>query len=171
MVVKKRGSAKSILDLGAGCGVIGIEIANRLGCDSLTFLEPQKEFHPHLELNLEQQLKVSVQREIVKASFGEWSPDKKYDLIVCNPPYYLPGRGQAYKDPRREIARSFIKDDWKTLLKLIEGSLAPDGAAFVVIKNDLFILKEILKSSEGLLVSHHPEQDLIFLEISGIECK
>lgn len=157
--------ATAVLDLGAGCGVLGIEVANQLGCESLTLLEPQVDFYSHLETNLAHQIKVPLKAEIIKAFFGEWTPEKKYDLIVCNPPYYLPGRGQPYKDARRELARSFIKDDWRILLKLIEKALTPEGKAFIVIKNDLFILKEIIKNSDTLCVSPYPEQDLIYLEI------
>lgn len=162
--------ATSMLDLGAGCGVIGIEMANLLRCEFLTLLELQDDFHPHLEINLKQQLKTSLESEIIKSSFGEWKPNRKYDLIVCNPPYYLPGRGQGNKDPRRELARSFVKDDWLTLMRLIESTLAPGGRGFLVIKNDPLILEEVKKNKGPLVVSTSIEEGLIFLEISsGIE--
>lgn len=165
--IKGRGLlVRSLLDLGAGCGVIGIEVANHLRPENLTLLEHQEDFFPHLLHNREHQLKVPLECEIIKASFEEWEPACKYDLIACNPPYYLPGHGQPNKDPRREIARSFVKDNWMILLRLIESVLAPGGTAFFVIKNDLLILKEIIKNSGTLTVSYFPERDLIFLEIT-----
>jgi len=169
--IKKCGvSAVSVLDLGAGCGVIGIETANHLGCEHLTLLELQDDFYPHLEINLKHQLKTSLRSEIIKSSFGEWNPYRKYDLIVCNPPYYLPGRGQGNKDPRRELARSFVKDNWSTLMRLIESTLAPEGRGYLVIKNDPLILEEAKKNKGSLVVSASIENGLIYLEIlSGIE--
>ncbi len=165
--IKEKGIVvTSILDLGAGCGVIGIEIANHQKPEVLTLVEYQKEYFSHLQLNREHQLKVLLDCEIIQASFGEWKPDRKYELVVCNPPYYLPGHGQPNKDRRRELARSFVKDNWAILLNCIESALEPGGRAFMVIKNDLLILKEVIKNSGVLIVSYVPDRDLIFLEIT-----
>ena len=83
-----------LLDLGAGSGVIGIELCNRLNIHCLTLVEAQEDFIPAIEANIQQQLKVPAQVEFVHQSFGEWKPREQYDLIVCNPPYYLKDHGE-----------------------------------------------------------------------------
>src|SRR5258708_4421753 len=96
-VTEKVKAAEHILDLGAGSGIIGIELANYFHPESLTLVEVQKDYLPHLELNLKFQLKSKTDFFVELSSFGHWSPQKKYDLIVCNPPYFLPGHGEVSK--------------------------------------------------------------------------
>jgi tRNA1Val (adenine37-N6)-methyltransferase len=137
--------ANSLLDLGAGCGVIGIELAQKYSLDFLDFVEVQNDFIPYIEKNVDAFLQGQRGVSIHHTSFAEWNPSKKYDLIVSNPPYYLPGHGQRNSDSRKELARSFIKDGWKILLEKIKLSLDSEGSAFLVIKSDARVLEEIQK--------------------------
>lgn len=167
-ILQKVTSADGILDLGAGAGIIGIELANQLNPQSLTLLEVQKDFYPHLKINVESQLKIPLKVNIVEKSFGSWLPERVYDLIVCNPPYYLPGHGEKNKDPRKDCARSFVVDDWEKLLTLIKTALSPGGRAFLVIKNDQRLVREIQKNLKGLEAEFFLEDKLTFIELSGL---
>lgn len=157
-------TAEHILDLGAGSGVIGIELSNFLKVSELTFLEAQKEFLPFLKENIQKQLKRRIPAEIIHTSFGNWQPKKKYDLIVCNPPYYLPGHGEINKDSRKHIARAFVIDDWTILLLKIDMALTSSGRAFMVIKKDPKILQVIQKSS-ALKLQVKEEEHLYLIEL------
>lgn len=168
-IMQRINSADGILDLGAGSGIIGIELANQLQPQSLDLLEVQKDFYPYLKNNLNSQLKIPLKGRIIEDSFGRWIPERVYDLIVCNPPYYLPGHGEKNKDPRKECARSFVVDDWERLLSLINIALAPEGRAFIVIKNDQRILREIQKNLNGLEANFFLEDKLMFIELSGLD--
>lgn len=137
--------ANRILDLGAGSGIIGIELANKLNANHLSLVEAQVEYHIHLKKNVSERL-FNCTSEIVLKSFGEWKPESTYDLIVSNPPYFLPGHGQPSKDVKKNIARSFILDSWEVFLDLISLTLAPDGKAFIVLRNDQLILNKIKKN-------------------------
>lgn len=167
-ISKQNIKAQHILDLGAGSGIVGIELANALQPDSLTSLELQKDFKYYLEFNLETFKQGSYETFIIMTSFGEWIPSRKYDLIVANPPYYLPGHGEASRDSRKGIARSFLIDDWGVLLQKIQLALTAKGAAFLVIKNDKTILQHIRKSLQGLELKEHVEENLVFLELTGL---
>ncbi|MFP5386907.1 MAG: methyltransferase [Bacteriovoracia bacterium] len=161
--------AERILDLGAGCGVIGIELAISFLPRSLTLVELQKEYEEFLVKNLELLLPPAiVESKIEICSFSTWKSSGTYDLIVCNPPYYLPGHGQKNKDERRGNARSFLVDDWKILLEKIQVALSQEGKCFLVIKNDQRIVDEI-KRHQGLLRSEFSsEGDLFFIELSRL---
>lgn len=161
--------ADSILDLGAGSGVIGIELSNMLKPELLTCIEVQRDWDEYLSCNLENILSKEVRSEIIYSSFGELNTDKKYDLIVCNPPYYLPGHGQPSKDIRKNTARSFVVDDWNILLKAISLTLTDQGKAFLVVKNDERILAKV--SYPGLEKKLMFDSDLIYIEFTLTEDK
>lgn len=167
-VLNHKKHCTNVLDLGAGSGVIGIELSNSLKPLSLTLLEMQSEYMPFLESNVKTQLKVILESRIIQKSFGEWRPDQKFDLIVCNPPYYLPGHGKPSLNPQRDMARSFVKDDWKTLLKLIHNGLINDGEAYLVIKNDPTLLTVIKNNIQQLSLEVTNSGDLSFLKLSRL---
>lgn len=161
-------TASHILDLGAGSGIIGIELANRLGPKELTLLDIQEEWLEYLSHNVKNYLVPEVKSHVIIESFGKWKPAVQYDLIVSNPPYYLPGHGQPNSDKRKEIARSFVKDDWQIFLGLIKRCLAPSGKAFIVVKNDSRIKKELVHDLDFEFME---EDTLLFVKISATACK
>lgn len=157
---------RSILDLGAGSGIIGLELALKFVPLSLTLVEIQDDFKEHLEKNVST-TGTRVNTEIVISSFGEFQTSHKFDLIVCNPPYYLPGHGESPVDPRRAIARSFLKDSWDILLRVIENSLSEEGHGFIVLKNNHTLFEHIQKEkkSSHLKLIRHEVGDLMILEL------
>jgi tRNA1Val (adenine37-N6)-methyltransferase len=163
-VIEKKNHFQTILDLGAGCGVIGIELARTLNPKILTLVEVQTAFYTYLEKNCQIFLPSSVQYSVHMNSFLDFSPPRKYDLIVCNPPYYLPGRGELSKDPNRALARTFLRDSWPILLNTIAESLADNGKAFIVLKNDKSLTLEIAKLVHGYNLNLVPnERDSIMI--------
>lgn len=167
-VSRQVSKASQLLDLGAGCGIIGIELANLLRPDNLNLLEVQTDFLPHIQENIKTQLKHQIPVEVVNESFGKWSPEKKYDLITCNPPYFLPGRGEPYKDSRRELARSFVLDNWKIFFHTIDQAMTESGQTYLVVKDDSVILDAIVKSNHLFNLQVTKESDLVFLKLSRL---
>lgn len=133
----------SLLDLGAGCGVIGIELARFYMPQYVSFVELQADFKQYLLSNIAAFLPPAISYDSHFESFSNWFPEKRFDVIVCNPPYYLTGHGQPSSDIRRGMCRSFIQDNWTELLQSIERSLETNGKAFLVVKNEKVILKEV----------------------------
>ncbi|MGE3608792.1 MAG: methyltransferase [Bacteriovoracaceae bacterium] len=164
--IKNRVSkSHSILDLGAGCGIIGIELAKYYFPVNLILLELQNDFLPSLEKNLQEYLPRETKGEIIISSFSNFKAQRKFDLVVSNPPYYLPKHGEPSSDRRRGLARSFIQDNWTIFLRLLRESLNPEGEGFVVIKNDKVILEEVRQSvlTSSLVIKEWVEGDLVFL--------
>jgi tRNA1(Val) A37 N6-methylase TrmN6 len=160
---------RHLLDLGAGCGIIGIELARNLGPESVTLVELQSEYLSHLEVNVKHFLPSETAAKILIQSFSEIQPGNEFDLIVCNPPYYLPGKGQLPHNPNRSLARTFLQDDWRILLKLVQTQLSVPGKAFMVVKNQPELLQEIKNSQPGLKIIFHQLSDLVVLEINHSE--
>ena len=150
---------EQILDLGAGSGIIGIELAKILGPKELVLVELQDEFLPCLKSNCQTFLPVSVAHSIIIKSFLDFETTQTFDLIVCNPPYYLPGKGELPKNPQRAMARSFLIDSWPVLLMKISKLLSIHGKAYIVLKNDEKLFQMILQQASQLKLELEKNQD------------
>lgn len=159
---------ENLLDLGAGSGVIGLELAQKLSPKKITFLELQHSFMPHLKKNTSMLASSIVDIEIINSSFGNWLPRHRFDLIVCNPPYYLPGHGQKSTNPEKSICRSFDVDDWGVLLNLIENALDDQGKAFLVIKANNNILDLIASLGSVLKLEISEGNKIFFLKLTRL---
>ena len=123
---------RSILDIGCGSGVIGIEIAKSLkGSLKLVGLEPQKAFNEHINLNVSF-LPSNCEYEIVNQSIGEFNSSEKFDLIVSNPPYFERGKGRVSSSLERQVCRTFEIDDLSILLHKTKTLLSEKGVAFII---------------------------------------
>lgn len=162
-----QGPHSSILDLGAGSGVLGIELANFYQSMVVDFLEIQNDFIFYLEKNIGHILNKKTQTQVHLNSFANWRPERTWDIIVVNPPYYLKGHGELSKDPRRAMARSFIQDDWRDLWTIIACTLGPKGTCYIVIKDDPKIYSELTKRLDQtqLGIKKKIEKGLCFLEL------
>lgn len=132
------------LDLGAGCGIIGLDFLFHCQEELLNtpaafdFLEVQTTYHRHFINNAE---KADIKKtrlnflnenyEILKGS--EFA--QKYDLILCNPPYFHLGQGKLSPCNFKNRCRFFMDSDLKTLIQAIENCLTFTGNAFVLLRN------------------------------------
>ncbi len=163
-IVSQGFQPEKILDIGAGSGVIGIELAQKLRIPVVHFLELQKEWAPFLSANIETYLKVS-EVKIFWNSVGRWIPETKYDLIVANPPYYLPENGRLSPDPVRARCRSFLEDNWETLFAKSFSALKPHGHAFFVTTPDN--LGHVKRAARDLPLRIIEKNNILILRISS----
>lgn len=157
----------NLLDLGAGCGIVGIELAKNFLPQKLNLIEVQKEFLPFLGDNCRTFLPSEVQVQIIHSSFREWQTVESFDVIVCNPPYYLPGNGRSSPSRERNICRSFCIDGWEILLETCKRALSPQGRCYFVLGEDPSLVKlvEELAFAEGLRPTRHQSGKFYFLKV------
>lgn len=161
-------SAKQILDLGAGSGIIGIEAANFFNPELLVLVELQPEFQSFIQHNIRTQLRSKTITEVHIKSFSDWRHSQKFDLVLVNPPYYLPGRGQRSKDPAKDKARSFLVDNWDILARCFSDSLSAEGRGYIVLKKDKVLINEAMKSLKDFSIHMIVEEDLVFFELARL---
>jgi tRNA1Val (adenine37-N6)-methyltransferase len=164
-VLERNKSAKAILDLGCGSGIIGIEVSNALLPSDLYLLDGQHEWMDHIKKNIDQKLKRGINTSIILDTFGNWKSERKFDLIVCNPPYFLPGHGEASLNKLRDNSRTFNLDNWQVLIRLIDQSILDTGRCYIVIKDDHRIFKQIRKNTYSLKIISSKKDGLVFLEL------
>ena len=84
LMLKKDLDGKEILDIGSGSGCISISLAKNLPNAKVTALDISIDA---LEVAKENARLNNVNIEFIHADIFEFQSDKKYDIIVSNPPY------------------------------------------------------------------------------------
>jgi tRNA1Val (adenine37-N6)-methyltransferase len=121
--------AKRILDLGAGCGVIGLLLTFRHSGIHVFCVEIQSELAELAELNaVENHLngRMTVFRQDMKTLTQEKTAGP-VDMAVCNPPYYRSATGRVNPDSQRAIARHEISAGLEDVLDAARRMLITSG--------------------------------------------
>ena len=82
--------ARNVIDVGAGCGLIGIMIANKFRDTTVDFVEIDKSASETASQNIHTQ-GLERQCTVHNCNIVDFKVDRKYDLIVSNPPFFLNG--------------------------------------------------------------------------------
>lgn len=148
------------LDVCAGCGVMGFELAHALTqvktqIQNFDFLEIQAAFREHFFENLKRTKTEGRNFRWLQQPYSDLQNEplrESYDLIVCNPPYFDLGEGTLPPNEVKQRARFFVDDTLESLLISIRSALKPNGRAYVLMKSgkkhgrDAFTLARTLLS-------------------------
>jgi tRNA1Val (adenine37-N6)-methyltransferase len=127
-----------ILDLCAGCGVLGFELNFHLPqIQNIDFVEVQEVYIPHFDAN---RAKVQNIGEFQFLNFNYENLlfqefDKKYDLILCNPPYFNISQGKLSPSEFKNRCRFFIDSTFEKLIEVINFTLASQGEAYLLLRS------------------------------------
>lgn len=126
---------KSILDIGTGSGVIALMLAQRskmkidaVEIDNDAFRQASDNFEKSPWNDLLQCFHTPIQ-EYVKTC------KKKYDLIVCCPPYFV--NSLKAGDKKRNIARHTDSLSFEELLSIVSRMLHPKGKFCTIIPHNI----------------------------------
>lgn len=132
------------LDLCAGSGIIGLDFlfhrrsaGQGLPAD-FDFLEIQGVYQPHFLENVQRLGPIETSCHFLQLNYDHLqTPEfkEKYDLILCNPPYFLRGQGKLSASEFKNRCRFFIDSDLKSLLLGIAACLKPTGAAYTLLRD------------------------------------
>ncbi|MCR2100271.1 tRNA1(Val) (adenine(37)-N6)-methyltransferase [Campylobacter upsaliensis] len=125
-ILEDKLSQKTLLDVGAGCGIIGILLKSFNTNLKLSLLELQKENIMLIQENLKQN---NFEAEILHKDFKEFKNEKRFDCIVCNPPFY---RQEAQKSTNlhKSISKSASFLPLEDLVGGVNSLLAPRGVFY-----------------------------------------
>ncbi|MBS4312969.1 tRNA1(Val) (adenine(37)-N6)-methyltransferase [Campylobacter vulpis] len=119
-------SKKTLLDVGAGCGIIGILLKNYYHHLKLSLLDLQKENILLIKENLRQN---ALEAEFFHSDFKEFKSEKRFDYIVCNPPFYRQGT-QKSTNLHKSISKNASFLPLEDLVKGVDSLLAPRGVFY-----------------------------------------
>ena len=143
LMLKEDLDGKEVLDIGTGSGCIAISLTKNLHNAKVSALDISKDA---LEVALENAELNNVNIEFIHADIFEYQSDKKYDVIVSNPPYVL--------------------ESEKVLMKQNVLNFEPEIALFVEDINPLLYYEEITNSLKDNLNS----EGFFFFEINNSLC-
>ncbi len=173
-------SMKSVLDIGAGTGILALMIAQRCQAELIDGLEIDDNAYEQCVDNFERS-PWGDRLFCYHASLEEFTLeiDDKYDLIVSNPPFY-PESSKSDSDSR-DLARFQDAMPFRHLMESVSKLLSPKGTFSVIIpfsEEDRFIhlaLDHNLYVNEILRVKGHPDanfkRSLISLSFQNINPK
>ncbi len=91
----------SILDVGCGCGILGLLLKKEYPSCTVEMIDIQEQ---NVELSQNNAFENSLDVHVKKGDFLKLVEDKKYDFIISNPPFYSAG-AQRSKNEHLAISR------------------------------------------------------------------
>lgn len=128
-----------VLDLCAGAGVVGLEFAHlEPRAKNFDFVEIQTDYRPSFEENLVKAHALGLtarghfmnHRELRAPEFAA-----AYDLVLCNPPYFDPGRGPLPPDALKARSRFFVDASFRDLLETLMFVMKAGAFAYVLTRD------------------------------------
>lgn len=126
------GNPSSILDIGAGTGIIALILAQRSEAETVDALEIDEEAYEQCVENFEAS-PWADRLFCYHAGLDEFVEEEieKYELIVSNPPFYTEDVSSG--DASRDIARQNTSLPFDELLRGVSKLLSEDGAFSTII--------------------------------------
>ncbi|MGS2741441.1 tRNA1(Val) (adenine(37)-N6)-methyltransferase [Sinomicrobium sp. M5D2P17] len=126
------GNPFSVLDIGAGTGLLALMLAQRSGAELIDALEIDEAAYEQCVENFENS-PWNDRLFCYHASLDEFTKETEdtYELIISNPPFFTENVPSG--DIQRDIARATISLPFEKLLKSVSLLLSKEGSFHVVI--------------------------------------
>lgn len=127
---KNETEAKTILDIGSGTGLLSLMLMQKLPCAIVDAVEMEPACFRQLEYNIRQSLwrdRIEIYNEDIK----KFTPEKKYNIIISNPPFYESGLHSV--SPEKNVAHHDAELTLRSLITVVKNRLANNGNFAVLL--------------------------------------
>ena len=122
------GKKERLLELGCGCGVVSLWLFDRGFCGDVVAVELCE---TAAELAREAVRHNGIERfEVVTGNMKGYRGDRKFDAVICNPPYFAVDSGVVSKNDRRALSRSETNACLMTAAKTAAGNIKEGGSFY-----------------------------------------
>lgn len=126
-------SARRVLDVGTGCGVIALMIAQRNSHAVIDAIDIDPDAITEANLNFESSPWAS-RLTAIECDFNDMDDNERYDLIVSNPPYFT--NGVLPSGDARTVARHTASLTYAQLIRGAAQRLTDEGALALISPTD-----------------------------------
>ena len=146
-------SPEHILDIGTGTGVIALMLAQRFGNADIDAVEIDKLAAATAGKNFSES-KFAGRMALYPVGFEQFFadfPDKKYDLIVANPPFYINSLHSL--EERKQLAKHAHKSFFERLIAGVTKHLSDKGLCWLVLNVPTAVVVKTLAAENGLYLN------------------
>lgn len=137
-----------ILDIGSGCGIIPILLAEKKGMKNIYGVEIQESSAKLFRKNIEEN-NFSDRIKVLNSDVAELTEGNSFDYIISNPPYMTIDGKKISENENKKIARHEICLDLKKLIENSKRLLKPRGELFLVHRSHRFLeISRVLEEND-----------------------
>ncbi len=133
------GTAKTILDIGCGCGILSLMMAQKAREDAQILAVDIDGIALHRARLNAQSSPWPQKMKFVHTPIQDFPTCDKIDLVISNPPYFAPQPGalqpqhHSHMSPQRRVARHTQSLDFETLIRVTAQLLSPVGRFYCIV--------------------------------------
>ena len=150
--IKIKNEYKRILDVGTGTGLLSLMIAQKSSNSDITAVEIDSNAYHQAKINIDK-CKWRNRINLIHADAKDLKTDDKYDLIICNPPYFSNSKQSIITS--KNTARHQVELTFKDLLNIWDkiGNNNSDLACILPIKESKKLF-DMIKNHGNYLAYH-----------------
>ncbi len=168
---------QNILDIGTGTGVIALMLAQRFAHAVINAVEIDTQAAQTAESNFKNAV-FAGRLTLYPESFESYllHSDKKYDLIVSNPPFYI--NSLVSPQANKSVAKHADADFFEMMIKGVTNHLTNTGTCWLILPPDTAALVKIIAQQNKLYLQQtvaiksyqdsKPHRELLVLGLDNI---
>jgi tRNA1Val (adenine37-N6)-methyltransferase len=161
-LIPKKEPFKEVLEIGSGCGFVSLMVATELPHADITAIDIEEKAFDESRYNF-QQSRFHSQLQAIHTSFEGFNPNKSYDVILSNPPFFVNSLKSDKAIKNQALHTQFdLFEQWIPKIKTLQKA---NGEFYMILPQDIAerveeiaLIQGYQKHFETLVYSRNPTQ-------------